>query len=198
LREDVAKSLDLVQMLPILDEGLARNHRAYLLGALSYAATQADNAAALTALTGVETRDPTADRRVIEVAMRQPEWVRRHDGVDRAVARGAMADRLPPAILNRTRLGAQLPEWLDLMTAVRSELAHELDELARHPTSRELIDVARLRSLFERWPERSAGADRGVTHEYRAALLRALVISRYLRWFEARAARSQGIGHPPR
>src|SRR5205085_10871770 len=98
---------------------------------------QAETDAALGALLGIERRDPTADRRVVEVALRQPEWARRHDGVTRAVARAAMADRLPASIATRTRRGAQLPDWLDHMTSARSELAGEMEALAEHAPSRE-------------------------------------------------------------
>jgi hypothetical protein len=41
---------------------------------------------------------------------------------------------------------------------------------------------------MERWPERTSRADERVVREYRLALLRSLVVSRYLRWFERRAA----------
>jgi asparagine synthase (glutamine-hydrolysing) len=189
LRREIASNLDVLKMHSFLDESRIGDRRAHLLDGLRYSATQTESAAALTALSGVETRDPTVDRRVIEVAMRQPEWARRHRGVDRAAVRGAMADRLPAAIVRRTKRGVQLPEWFDLMTAIRSDLAGELDAVEQHPTSRDLIDVARLRSLLNRWPDRSAGADLDITRDYRDALLRALVVSRYLRWFEARGER---------
>jgi asparagine synthase (glutamine-hydrolysing) len=190
LRPEIAASLDLPRLFPYLDERRRREQRTIRVMVLEEGATQADNAAALAALTGVQSTDPTVDRRVMEVAMRQPEWIRRHDGIDRAVVRGAMAGRLPPAILHRTRRGAQLPEWLDLMTSVRADLGRELDALEQHATSRELMDVGRLRSLFDRWPDRSAGGDLEVYRAYRSAFLRALVLSRYLRWFETRAAES--------
>jgi hypothetical protein len=151
-------------------------------------APRAELRAAMAARMGVEERDPTVDRRVVEAALRQPEWVRRHGGVNRAVARGAMADRLPPEISRRTRRGEQLPDWLDLMTAARGELAGELDALREHPTSRQLVDVTRLETLMSRWPDRLTRADPEVVRDYRFALLRALTVSRYLRWFESNAA----------
>jgi hypothetical protein len=151
-------------------------------------APHAELQAATAARTGVEERDPTVDRRVLEAALRQPEWVRRHDGVTRAVARGAMAGRLPPEIAWRTRRGEQLPDWLDLMTAARGELAAELEAVRDHPTSRALIDTDRLATLMDRWPDRGTRAAPRVVSDYRLALLRAVVVSRYLRWFEAHAA----------
>jgi asparagine synthase (glutamine-hydrolysing) len=188
LREKVLAGYDLLSGVPALIDRRGAHQRVIALRVAQAGAAQADGVAATAALTGAEERDPTLDRRVLEVAMRQPEWVRRHDGISRAVVRGAMADLLPPGIVNRTARGEQLPDWLDLMTAARAEIASELDELVEHPTSRELIDTNRLRALVERWPSRDLRADGRVARNYRLALLRALHVSRYLRWFERRAA----------
>jgi asparagine synthase (glutamine-hydrolysing) len=190
LRPEVAAELDLATRRPALDERRRTDWREVALHYTAAAAGAADHQSAVAALTGVETRDPTGDRRVLEVAMRQPEWVRRRGGMTRAVVREAMADRLPAAILNRTRRGEQLPNWLDVMSAARAELVLELDELVSHPLSRELIDVARLERLLERWPPAGAGADRIVARDYRLALFRSLFVSRYLRWFDRRRTRA--------
>lgn len=187
LRPEIYAGIDLLALKPELDQRRRPDRRRVAQSMVMAASGQAETGAALAALTGVEERDPTVDRLVLEVAMRQPESVRRHDGVTRAVARGAMSDRLPVAIVRRTRRGEQLPDWLDLLTAARAELASELEELRGHPTSRQLIDTDRLLELFGRWPDRSACADPTVVRDYRLALLRALYVSRYLRWFERRA-----------
>jgi asparagine synthase (glutamine-hydrolysing) len=188
LRPELATNLDLTRLRPTLDERHRTPFRQYTVTTVLTVAGQAEGAAALAALTGAEERDPTVDRRLIEVALRQPEWARRRDGITRAVIRGAMADRLPPEIVNRTRLGEQLPDWLDVITAARPELACELDALEQHPTSRQIVDTARLRGLMERWPDRTAGAEPAVARNYRQVLLRTLLVSRYLRWFERRAS----------
>jgi asparagine synthase (glutamine-hydrolysing) len=185
-REEVLAGLDLGSRVAALTDRRGVYQRAVALRTVQIGASHADNIIAMAALTGAEERDPTVDRRVLEVTMRQPEWVRRHDGITRAVVRGAMADRLPPRILNRTRRGEQLPDWLDVMTASRAEIVSELDQLVEHPTSRDLIDTDRLRRLVDRWPDRASRANPVVVRDYRLALLRALVVSRYLRWFERR------------
>jgi asparagine synthase (glutamine-hydrolysing) len=187
LRPELVAGLDLPALLPQVDEGRWRDRRDVAVAVRGHYAGQADVAHALWATTGVEARDPTADRRVLEVAMKQPEWARRSNGTTRAVARVAMADRLPVSIVRRTRRGEQLPEWLDLMTAARPEITAELDRVEAHATSRELIDVGRLRALVARWPERSTSGDAEVVRDYRLALFRSLLVSRYLRWFESRA-----------
>jgi asparagine synthase (glutamine-hydrolysing) len=189
LRPEIAAALDLGERVPMLGKRRP-DLRAAGVWTTRLTAEHAETESALASLTGVDERDPTGDRRVLEAAMRQPEWVRRHDGITRAVARGAMADRLPAAITNRTKIGEQLPEWLDVMTAARAELIEELRELKHHPTSRELIDANRLERLLDHWPNRTAYVDRRVEADYRGALSRALLLSKYLRWFEERAARA--------
>lgn len=190
LRPEIAAELDLGRAVPVLDDRLLSDPRTVSLSVLMNSASAAEARAAAAAQTGVEDRDPTSDRRVIEVAMRQPAWVRRRNGVGRAVVRGAMSDRLPPAVVGRTDRGDQLPDWLDVMTAARAEIAEELDQLEGHATSRQLIETGRLRSLVQHWPDRRTGGVPAVVTDYRLVLLRALIVSRYLRWFERRGAGS--------
>ncbi|HEY0633033.1 MAG TPA: asparagine synthase-related protein [Thermoleophilaceae bacterium] len=184
LKPEAAAEIDLAAALPQLDQSRPRDARADTLATAMTASTQAENDLATEALFGVDLRDPTADRRVIEAALVQPEWVRRRRGVGRAVARGAMVDRLPRSIRAPKRRGEQLPDWLDVMSAARGELAAELEAMAGHEPSRELIDLPRLRRLFDAWPERDRSGDPALTLEYRYVLFRAVVVSRYMRWFE--------------
>jgi asparagine synthase (glutamine-hydrolysing) len=180
LRPSAVDGLDLATVLP----RRTANFRANALAAVGTGAAQASSQAALAALTGVEHRDPTSNRRLLEVATRQPEWVRRHDGITRAVVRGAMSDRLPEAIRLRTRRGEQLPHWLDVMTAAREEIARELVVMREHPLSRELIDIDRLERLSCDWPASQQRREPGIEDHYRRTLWRAATVSRYLRWFE--------------
>src|SRR4051812_24270548 len=139
LRHEHAAALELPKLLPQIDEtGRGDMRGSFLVGALAVG-TGASARLAREALTGIERRDPTGNRSVIEAALRQPEWVRRRDGISRAVARNAAADRLPSTISGRRRRGEQLPDWLDLMTAARGELQMEVEAMAEHEASRELI-----------------------------------------------------------
>ena len=158
---------------------------------LSRGGGQADGEAAAHALWGVARRDPTVDRRVLAVAMVQPEWWRRHRGVGRAVVRRAMADRLPASIVDRTRRGDQLPDWFERLTEAREQIAREVDAMRDHPALRSLIDMARIDHLVAAWPEPGSSATYGreVTRNYRMALLRAVHVGRYVRWFEQRGRR---------
>ena len=188
LRSELASTVDLLGAHPQLGGSRHVSLRHAMLAALGTSGGQADGRAAMEAVWGLDTRDPTADRRLFELAMTQPEWARRHDGTTRAVARRAMADRLPPSILHRTNRGAQLPDWLDRLTDRRDELVDELATARDHPASQELIDFPRLDRLMQVWPDSSRSADRVAVRDYRLAMFRALHVSRYLRWFERRAA----------
>jgi asparagine synthase (glutamine-hydrolysing) len=157
-------------------------------------AAQAEIDAAMAARYGIETRDPTADRDLVEVAVTQPEWWRRNGGVGRKICRTAMRDLLPTEIVDRESLGAQQPEWFDRLTCGRAEVLDELDAMRSHPASCEVIDVAKLDRLAKAWPDRNDSADNQVIYDYQLALPRAIVVSRYLRWFEDRARRVRSGG----
>ncbi|MEY2957952.1 MAG: hypothetical protein RLZZ01_520 [Actinomycetota bacterium] len=141
------------------------------------------------AMWGFEMVDPTSDRRVVEVALTQPEWWRRHRGVDRAVVRRAMSDRLPSEIVDRRSRGEQLPDWFDRLVDVREEVTAEVEAAHDHPTSREVIDTARLRRLVQEWPGPGTPMTSEIGRAYRLALPRAVQMSKYARWFEQRARR---------
>ena len=154
-----------------------------------YSAAQGEIWAAYQCLYGVETRDPLADRRVLEESLRQPEWWRRHDGNTRATCRASVRDLLPPEIVERTELGAQMPDWFDRLSDRRQEVVDEFEQLRDHPASRSVIDTAKLDLLIREWPDRMTSADAETMRDYQSALSRALAVSRYLRWFETRARR---------
>lgn len=187
LRPEVAAELDLKRLLPQLGDGDSRDERSFAVAGVQATGGQAETSSAVEGFFGLDRRDPTGDRRLIELALRHPEWVRRRRGVTRAVVRTAMAGRLPSSILNRTRRGEQLPDWLDHLTAARGELTAEIQAASEHGLSRELIDTSRLQTLIRRWPEPGQRADPQIVRDYRYCLLRAVHLSRYLRWFEDHA-----------
>lgn len=181
--------IDLNRVMPrLLDQtevAWTRDNRHRFLGS----AAQADTRSATLALWGVESADPTSDRGLFEKALAQPEWWRRHRGIDRAICRRAMADRLPPEIVNRTTRGAQVPDWYDRLTDMREVLVEEYEAVRDHPVSRDLLDTDRLDVAFREWPERDATGTLDVMKTHMLAMPRALLVSRYLRWFEERGRR---------
>jgi hypothetical protein len=150
----------------------------------------AESSAVRDALSGVRRCDPTGDIRLIAVCATQPAWARRREGRTRVVARDAMADRLPPSIAERTRRGAQLPDWLERFTDRRQELVDELAAAREHAGCRELLDLDGMGAALRDWPDRELAHAEWIrtTHMYRFNLMRALLMCRYLRFFDAHAA----------
>lgn len=181
LRADLRGRVDLAEVTARIVAG----PREYApIGVLGQAAG-AEFRVACDAWYGVNSIDPTGDIRVLEVAAAQPAWVRRSDGMGRAACRAAMAGVLPDSIRLRSARGIQLPDWLDRMTDARAELAAELLAAREHPLTSRLLDIELLDATLRAWPA-AAGPGSGVLRQYRCMLLRALLASRYIRWFSDR------------
>ena len=192
LRPEAASALDLVSLYPYLDRSRLVPLREMFLAVVHDFSHQADTDAAVDALYSVERRDPTGDRRVWEVALAQPEHVRRHNGVSRAVVRRAMAARLPQSVVSRQTTGLQFPDWLDRMTESRREIRCEIEAMRADDVCRRLIDIDLLDRLEKDWPHPSSCADDPVTRRYRSALLRSVVVAKYSRWFRQRTPPTPG------
>lgn len=129
---------------------------------------------------GIDTRDPTADRRLIEYCLSVPleEYLR--DGQRRALARTAFADRLPPLVAQERRKGYQAADWYVEMTAARDEIGEELGRIAASAPACEAIDAGRMQRLAADWP--SGGWNQAATvDKYRLALLRGLSAGHFVR-----------------
>ena len=108
--------------------------------------------AAMRRLFGVEGRDPTADRRVMELCLSIPEEQFLRNGEPRALIRRAMAGILPPEILAERRKGLQSADWHLGFTAARPEMLREIERLEASPMARRCLDLPRLRRTLEDWP----------------------------------------------
>jgi asparagine synthase (glutamine-hydrolysing) len=129
---------------------------------------------------GIDLRDPTADRRLVEYCLSIPTEYYLCDGVDRGLARRAFADRLPQAVLTERRKGYPAADWHEFAGAGRDELAAELDRIAACEPARDLLDVERLRGLLKDWPK--DGWERPeIRARYRQALLRGIAAGHFLR-----------------
>jgi asparagine synthase (glutamine-hydrolysing) len=104
---------------------------------------------------GIDSRDPTADRRVVEFCLGIPDAQFLHDGVSRRLVRRAMADALPRETLAERAKGLQSADWYEGMTASKAEIAEELRLMERSATARRIIDLPRLRALMANWPAAS-------------------------------------------
>jgi asparagine synthase (glutamine-hydrolysing) len=102
---------------------------------------------------GVDERDATADRRLIEFCLSLPIDLLLKNGVRRPLARAALADRLPASVLDERRKGYQAADWSEGMTKSRSEIAALVERIAGDDLAASLIDVDFLRQLLGEWPK---------------------------------------------
>lgn len=112
-----------------------------------------DVTAAAQAGWGVDFRDPTWDKRIIEFSLTLPLEQFLKGGKLRSLVRRGMEGRLPPSTLNRRARGLQSADWYYGLTPLRGRMLRELDALEASPLASRLIDLARMRSLIDHWPE---------------------------------------------
>ena len=129
---------------------------------------------------GIDTRDPTADRRLVEFCLSVPEEQYCLDGLPRSLARRAFADRLPSAVLEERRKGYQGADWHVGLSSARQELAGELERIAECGPAAAMIDLDALEQRLADWP--AGGWDKeAVIRHYRLALLRGVSAGHFLR-----------------
>ncbi|WP_417616658.1 asparagine synthetase B family protein [Parasphingorhabdus sp.] len=129
---------------------------------------------------GVDLRDPTADRRLVEYCLSIPTDQYLVNGVARAVGKAALRDRLPDAVLDAPKRGYQASDWHVGLTGARTNAAVELDQIAGCDAAARTLDIPRLQGLLEELPTRD-WHDPLVIRAYRLALLRGMSAGHFLR-----------------
>jgi asparagine synthase (glutamine-hydrolysing) len=129
---------------------------------------------------GIDVRDPTADRRLIEFCLSVPTEQFFRNGAPRALARAALADRVPAEVLNERRRGLQAVDWHEGMTAARSQILEEIARLEQNGPAVRALDLPRMRRLAENWPAQRWHRE-DIIEQYRLALLRGISVGHFLR-----------------
>ena len=141
---------------------------------------------------GIETRDPTSDRRVVEFCLAIPENQFLRRGEMKFLYRRAFENVIPAAEIVARRRGYQEADWHEGLTNARAQLAAELDRLERSAQARRALDLPRLRRLVDAWPVGDwHRAD--VTQQYRLMLTRAIAAGLFIRALEAQPREAQAI-----
>lgn len=137
---------------------------------------------------GLDCRDPTADRRLVEFSLRVPAEQLIHGGEPRALLRKMLADRVPREVLDNKRHGLQAADWHEWLHQAHDNVMEEIERIEMFGPSAEIVDVERLKALMEQWPERGSEAWTGYSAavDYRCCLLRAISAGAFMR----QAARS--------
>lgn len=132
---------------------------------------------------GFEIRDPFADPDLVEFCLAIPREQYLLGGVERSLARRALADRLPAALIAERGYGRQNPEWFARMTAQRDSFAAEIERLTNTPLAAEMLDLPRLKRLIDDWPDDAEAAE-ARRFEFAQMLPRAVQTGRFIRWCE--------------
>jgi asparagine synthase (glutamine-hydrolysing) len=128
---------------------------------------------------GIDIRDPLTDLRLLDFCLSVPVTQLHADGRPRALARLALADRLPPETLTARSRGYQGADWHEGLSADRATVTADLKRLAAIPAAARLLDLGRMAELAARWPS-SGWTHEETLYDYRMALLRGLSVGRFL------------------
>ena len=109
--------------------------------------------AATQALSHVEVRDPTADKRVYDFCFSIPPEQYVAGGHTRSLVRRAMQQRLPQATLKRYARGYQSADWYLPVKEALPSLREEQENIEQSPAARRLLDLQRLREVRETFPD---------------------------------------------
>jgi asparagine synthase (glutamine-hydrolysing) len=133
---------------------------------------------------GVELRDPTRVKALVEFCLSIPDGQFLRNGEMRSLVRRAMRGRLPPQVTNNTQRGMQALDWFEGLFEARPQIMGLLDQMERSDLARSCLDVPRMRGLIEAWPARKDWGSDAVTRQYRSGLVRGLTMGRFLLWCE--------------
>ena len=129
---------------------------------------------------GVDQRDPTTDRRLVEFSLSVPMEAYLSHGETRALAQRAFAGRIPERVLAERRKGVQAIDWHENVSSMPGAVREEIERLVQVPAAATALDLPRMRRLAEEWPEEGWHGP-NTDADYRFALMRGLVSGHFLR-----------------
>lgn len=133
---------------------------------------------------GLDPRDPTSDRELVEYCLAVPDSQYLRDGKTRWLLRRAMAGRLPAEILDCRLRGLQAADWYESTERDLPRIREELERLKAHPTAGRYLDLAALKASLDAWP-RSGWHSAELEKRYRLKLLRGLSAGAFVRYVES-------------
>jgi asparagine synthase (glutamine-hydrolysing) len=126
---------------------------------------------------GVEDRDATNDRRLVEFCFSLPPEALLDDGVRRPALRRALAGRVPDAVLDQRLRGQQMPDWYEQIRG--DEVRVFARAQAESGLAGSLVDLEAVDEAARSWPT-SGWEERPVIYLYRMHLLRSLAAASFL------------------
>lgn len=126
---------------------------------------------------GIDERDATADRRLIEFSFSLPVEAFLKDGNRRPALQGALNGRVPDAVLRPPLRGVQSADWYEQMRG--EEVLAFTRELAARGGADRVVDLASVEVAAAAWPDNGSG-DPKVVYQYSGMLLRALSAAQFM------------------
>jgi len=132
---------------------------------------------------GLERRDPTGDRRLIEFCLAVPDNQYLRDGESRRLLRRLMGEILPPEILASRTRGYQAADWYE---ATAAAIPFIQEELARQQAKGigQYLDLHSLGELLNDWPNSGWAGSRN-QQLYRSKLLRGIAVGSFINQVQA-------------
>ncbi|MEM7057781.1 MAG: asparagine synthetase B family protein [Pseudomonadota bacterium] len=133
-------------------------------------------------ISGIQTRDPTAYRPLLEFCFNIPDeqYIRR--GQRRWLAKRMLKDKLPNKVVYERRRGRQAADWHLRLTRQREQLREEIDVLSEDPKMAAMLNLPRLRKVLDDWPSETPLNPRDPASYFHLALSRGLTTARFIRY----------------
>jgi asparagine synthase (glutamine-hydrolysing) len=128
---------------------------------------------------GLEMRDPTADRRLIALCLSIPHHQYMRDGQTRWLLRRLMGEVLPPEILFADTKGQQAADWYEV-TGANLPLMREELRRQRNSDAGQYLDLNNLMASLDDWPT-TGWSEHATVQRYRLKLLRGLSVGAFVR-----------------
>lgn len=183
--DELARSVDAAAITDsvLVDTGQGKRDRRLRLAFLERHWSNSQWMAGQRHLNGCDLRDPLGDRRLVEFCLALPDEIWQQNGQPRSFARAVLRDRLPPAVTENQRRGYQNGDWFHRLTLLRPAFLAELERLEASPSARRMINLPRIRTVAENWPQ---DADTAMARD--ADMLdifgRGIHYGRFIRWVE--------------
>ena len=129
---------------------------------------------------GLEIRDPTSDKRLIEFCLGIPQDQYTRQGKQRLLIRRAMKGLMSEKVLWSDRKGKQAADIIYRVRASHREIANALNRLQGSPLAQEWLDLSYMNQVFETCQQQLSPK---ITNEV-GVMLRGVMIGLFLQRFE--------------
>ena len=109
---------------------------------------------------GIEVRDPTADRRLVELCHSLSAEMLISATSSRPAYENAFNSRLPQGVIDGRRRGLQGADWIEMFSP--QQLHSAVDLYAENSIVRDLFNIARIKATINCWPKSGGSAPRNI------------------------------------